>query len=171
MFRKELKIAGGLLNLAIHQLGEGADELRGGVEVGVEGVGVEGGSVDELTDRVPESGFEALEAESGIDIGEGGRRACLRVGRTSSRSADSSWEAMVKCAVAEMEGAAPGTRVTRWVPRRNDWSTRGCAACGPQHNFGVEAPSFGSKYNFPHTLLLRPFHPPPSARLHVFFPL
>ena len=51
---------GRVLDLGVDKLGQGADELRGGIKVGIEGV--EGGRVDELADGVPEGGFEPLHA-------------------------------------------------------------------------------------------------------------
>lgn len=60
VFGEEVKIVGRVLDLGVDKLRQGADELRGGIKVGIEGV--EGGRVDELADGVPEGGFEPLHA-------------------------------------------------------------------------------------------------------------
>ena len=55
MFRETLEIQGGGADLRPDQLHQGADELRGGVDVVLESF-----VVDDLADGVPEGGFEAL---------------------------------------------------------------------------------------------------------------
>jgi hypothetical protein len=52
---KRLEIEGGVLELGPDELGQAADELRGGVDPKGEGFGV-----DDLADGEPEGGFEAL---------------------------------------------------------------------------------------------------------------
>ena len=84
---EQLEIAGRVLDVGVDELGQGADELRGGIEVGVERV--EGRRVDELADGVPEGRLEPLDATC--------QRMCeglIKGERASSRSACWVLEAM-----------------------------------------------------------------------------
>jgi hypothetical protein len=55
MFRKDFEVSRRVCDLRVNKFGQGADELRRGVEVGGKAF-----FVDVLADGVPEGGFEAL---------------------------------------------------------------------------------------------------------------